>query len=43
MLDLWVRTPEENKYYNLPKWQNKTKKSDKGIKIPAAVQRRLYL
>jgi hypothetical protein len=29
MLDLWVRTPEENKNYNLPKWQNKTKKSDK--------------
>jgi hypothetical protein len=23
--------------YNLPKWQNKTKKSDKGRKIPAAV------
>jgi uncharacterized lipoprotein len=42
MLDLWVRTPEENKNYNLPKWQSKTqrKASDKGRRTPAAVQRR---
>ena len=26
MLDLWVRTPEENKNYDLPKWQNKTQR-----------------
>jgi hypothetical protein len=26
MLDLWVRTPEENKNYKLPKWQNKTQR-----------------
>ena len=26
MLDLWVRSPEENKNYDLPKWQNKTQR-----------------
>jgi hypothetical protein len=41
MLDLWVRTPEENKNYNQPKWQNKTpRKVIKAEKTPAAVQRR---
>jgi hypothetical protein len=46
MLDLWVRTPEEKKNYNLPKWQNKTQRkvmAEKYQLIPIFLEKTRYL